>query len=132
MKFAQQLSTLDASFRMVLTECALKTIVTTHEAFGYLARRYGLTELGLTGLTPEAEPAAAQIRRVRDLARQGKVAAIFVEATDEGRRIGRSVARDAGVPARDLRTLESDPRPDDYLSAMRANLTSLRTGLRCN
>jgi len=127
----QELSALDVAFRTRLATCGLKTLVTTHEAFGYLARRYGLTELGLTGLTPEAEPSAAQIRRVRDLARQGEVAAIFVEATDQGRRIGRSVARDVGVPARELHTLESDPRPDDYLSAMRANLASLGAGLRC-
>lgn len=130
-KLVSELTALDEAFRTELSKCALKTLVTTHEAFGYLARRYGLTQLGLTGLTPEAEPSAAQIRRVRDLARRGAIAAIFVEATDEGRRIGRSVARDVGVPARDLLTLESDPKPKDYLSAMRANLDSLTGGLRC-
>jgi zinc transport system substrate-binding protein len=128
----QRLTALDTSFRTALAPCRIKTLVTTHEAFGYLARRYGFSQLGLTGLSPEAEPSAAQIRRVRDLARQGKVAAIFVEATEEGRRIGRSVARDAGVPARDLQTLESDPKPKDYLDAMRENLSSLTAGLRCS
>ena len=128
----QKLTALDGSFRTRLAPCTLKTLVTTHEAFGYLARRYGLTQLGLTGLSPEAEPSAALIRRVRDLARQGKVAAVYVEATEEGRRIGRSVARDVGVPARDLLTLESDPQPKDYLSAMNDNLASLTEGLRCS
>jgi zinc transport system substrate-binding protein len=128
----QKIAALDGSFRTTLATCTLKTLVTTHEAFGYLAARYRLIQLGLTGLTPEAEPSAAQIRRVRDLARQGKVAAVFVEATDEGRRIGRSVARDVGVPARDLLTLESDPTPKDYLSAMRENLNNTKAGLRCS
>jgi zinc transport system substrate-binding protein len=128
----QQLTSLDEGFSTGLASCALRTLVTTHEAFGYLARRYELTQVGLTGLTPEAEPSAAQIRRVRDLARQGTVAAIFVEATDEGRRIGRSVARDVGVPARDLSTLETDPKPKDYLGTMNDNLASLTAGLRCS
>jgi zinc transport system substrate-binding protein len=128
----QKLGALDEAFSSALAACALRTLVTTHEAFGYLARRYELTQLGLTGLSPEAEPSASQIRRVRDLAQEGKVAAIFVEATDEGRRIGRSVARDVGVRARDLLTLESDPGSKDYLSAMNDNLASLTEGLRCN
>lgn len=128
----QKLSTLQQSFEQGLRVCDLRTMVTTHEAFGYLAARYRFTQLGLTGLTPEAEPSAAQIQRVRELARRGQVAAIFYEATDEGRRIGRSVAADVGVPARPLNTLESDPSPEDYETAMEANLTSLKAGLRCN
>jgi zinc transport system substrate-binding protein len=128
----QQLTDLDASYRATLATCALKTMVTTHEAFGYLAKRYGLTQLGLTGLTPEAEPSAAQLRNVRELARDRKIAAVFVEATDEGRRIGRSVAGDVDVPALDLNTLESDPKPEEYFSQMRENLANLKEGLRCN
>lgn len=128
----EQLAGLGASYRTTLGTCALNTMVTTHEAFGYLAKRYGLTQLGLTGLTPEAEPSAAQLRKVRELARDKTIAAIFVEATDEGRRIGGSVARDAGVPALDLNTLESDPQPEEYLSQMRENLTDLKKGLRCS
>jgi zinc transport system substrate-binding protein len=125
------LQVLDEEFRKGLARCTLRTIVTTHEAFEYLAKRYGLTQLALTGLTPEAEPSAAQIQRVRDAARRGEVGAIFYEATDEGKRIGRSLASDVGVPALPLNTLESDPAPGDYLSQMRDNLVSLEKGLRC-
>ena len=128
----RELNAVDIAYRTVTGVCELKTLVTTHESFGYLARRYGLTQLGLTGLTPEAEPSASQIKRVRDLAREGKVAAIFVEPTDEGRRIGGSVARDVGVPARDLSTLEMDPTPSDYVGVMTTNLQSLQAGLRCS
>jgi len=126
-----KIAALDTSFRGALGACALKTLVTTHEAFGYLSKRYGLTQLGLTGLTPEAEPTAAQIQHVRSLARDGAVGAIFYEASDEGRRIGRSVASDVGVPALPLHTLESDPSPLDYLGQMQRNLAVLRQGLRC-
>lgn len=125
------LAKLDMEYRDGLKSCSLTTLVTTHEAFAYLSARYGLTQLGLTGVTPESEPSAAQIQRVRELAADRKVEAIFFEATDEGRRAGASVARDVGVPALPLNTLESNPAPRDYLSQMRENLAKLREGLRC-
>lgn len=127
----KELTKLDDEYRSQLAKCRLRTIVTTHEAFGYLAARYGLTQLALTGVTPEAEPSAEQIQRVRELGRQKKVAAVFFEATEEGRRIGDSVSFDAGVPALPLHTLEADPLPEDYLSQMRKNLARLAEGLHC-
>ena len=129
---AGKLSPLGDSYQRTIATCSLKTLVTTHEAFAYLAKRYALTQLGLTGLTPDAEPSAAQIQKVRDAARRNEVGAVFYEASDEGRRIGESVAGDVGVPALPLNTLESDPAPNDYLSQMNQNLASLEQGLRCS
>jgi zinc transport system substrate-binding protein len=127
-----QLSTLDASFRSGLRSCRFTTFVATHEAFGYLAREYGLHQVGLEGLTPESEPSAASIQAAAEAIHASRAApVIFYETTDEGRRIGESVAADIGVPAMPLGTLESDPAPQDYLSAMRADLASLAKGLRC-
>jgi len=125
------LSELDAAFRTGLRDCALKTLVTTHEAFDYLATRYELTKVGLTGVTPEAEPTAERIEEVRQAARRGEVGAIFYEPSDESRRGGENLAADVGVSALPLHTLESDPSPRDYLSQMRENLVQLRQGLRC-
>ena len=128
----QQLTAVHTDYLNALSACKLSTLVTTHESFGYLARRYGLTQLGLTGLTPEAEPSAAQIQRVRQMAQRHQVGAIFYEASDEGERIGKSVARDVGVPGLPLHTLESNPKPNDYLSQMRTNLENIKKGLDCS
>ncbi len=119
------------SYRQTLATCDLTTIVTTHEAFGYLAQRFGLRQRGLTGLTPEAEPSAKAIAQARDLARRGVIAAIFYESSDEGARIGKSVARDIGVRALPLSTLEHAPPNGDYITEMTANLAQLKVGLRC-
>ncbi|HEX9124513.1 MAG TPA: metal ABC transporter substrate-binding protein [Actinomycetota bacterium] len=126
------LGSLDAAYRKELSSCAFTTFVTTHEAFGYLAARYGLRQLGIEGLTPESEPSATRIQAASQAIEQGLAApAVFYEATDEGRRVGQSVASDVGVPALPLGTLESAPTSGDYLSVMRANLSSLEEGLRC-
>jgi zinc transport system substrate-binding protein len=128
----RELEALDASYRSGLANCTFTTFVTTHEAFGYLAARYKLTQIGIEGLTPEAEPGAAQLRTAEDAITGGRAApAVFYEGTDEGQRIGRSVAATVGVEPLPLGTLEFDPRPNDYLSVMRANLASLKEGLQC-
>ncbi len=127
-----QLSALDSSYRAGLSGCRYTSFVTTHEAFGYLADQYGLGQLGIEGLTPEAEPSADQLRAAESAIREGRAApAVFYEGTAEGERIGRAVAASVGVPALPLGTLEFDPAPGDYLSVMRANLASLEKGLQC-
>jgi zinc transport system substrate-binding protein len=127
-----QLSALDSSYRSGLSGCRYTSFVTTHEAFGYLVDQYGLGQIGIEGLTPEAEPSAAQLRTAESAIRQGRAApAVFYEGTAEGKRVGRSVAASVGVPALPLGTLEFDPAPGDYLSVMRANLAVLENGLQC-
>jgi zinc transport system substrate-binding protein len=112
--------------------CAFRTFVVTHEAFGYLASRSGLTQLGIEGIAPESEPTSDRIQAAGAAIASGSAGpAIFYEATDEGRRIGQSVASDIGVPALPLYTLEQPPETGDYLSAVERNLTNLREGLRC-
>jgi zinc transport system substrate-binding protein len=128
----QRLGRLDASYRSGLRDCGFETFVTTHEAFGYLADRYGLHQIGIEGLTPEAEPSASQIRAAGAAIREGRASpAVFYEGTAEGERIGRSVASTVGVAARPLGTLEFDPAPGTYLSVMRDNLAELEKGLQC-
>jgi zinc transport system substrate-binding protein len=127
-----ELRRLDAAYREGLAHCAYRTIVVTHEAFGYLARRYGLEQVGIEGLAPESEPSAAAVEAAIEAIRSGGAApAVFHEATAEGLRTGRAVAQDAGVPALPLSTLEARPASGDYLSVMRRNLEVLREGLRC-
>lgn len=127
------LQDLDAAYSEGLASCGFSTFVTSHEAFGYLAARYGLSQLGIEGLMPESEPTAARIETAIRAIDDGRAApAVFYEATDEGRRVGEAVASDAGVPSFPLGTLEAEPASGDYVSVMRANLAALQEGLRCS
>ncbi|MBI4260599.1 MAG: zinc ABC transporter substrate-binding protein, partial [Actinobacteria bacterium] len=122
---------LSERYREGLTGCAYLTLIVTHEAFGYLADRYGLEQLGIAGLSPESEPSADRLRAVARAVAEGRAGAVFFEATAEGRRVGESVASDLGVPALPLSTLESRPAEGDYVTVMDENLASLREGLGC-
>ncbi|HEX2031547.1 MAG TPA: metal ABC transporter substrate-binding protein [Actinomycetota bacterium] len=111
--------------------CRHDTMIVSHEAFGWLARDYGLRQFGLAGLTPEAEPTSDRLLQALRLIESGEAGAVFHETTEDAERVARALAGDAGVPALPLSTLESRPSDGDYLSVMHENLESLREGLGC-
>lgn len=127
-----RLGVLDTAFRDGLRTCALRTFVVSHNAFGYLAERYGLIQVAVTGLTPEAEPTPARLAEVSRLVRQRGVRVVFFE-TLVSPRIARTLAQEVGARAEVLDPVEGLAPDDDgdYLSVMRGNLTALRAALRC-
>lgn len=129
-----QLTRLDSDFRTGLTGCRLQTFVTTHEAFGYLAKRYGLRMVGISGLVPDAEPSPARIRQVEQVVRDQRVTTIFYEELVSPK-VAESVARDLKVTAAVLSPVEGLADADsgaDYQSLMRENLAALRKANGCS
>jgi len=125
-----ELHDLDAAYEAGLTGCASTTLVTSHDAFGYLSSRYGLQPVSIAGLEPDAEPSAARISEVQDIIRATGTSTIFFEPLASSA-VADSIAADLGVRSAALDPLESPPNTGDYLTAMTANLAALRTGLRC-
>ena len=127
-KTAAALGTLDQEFAKGLANCATTTLVTSHEAFGYLADRYHLKQVGIT-LDPDAEPSPARIAEVSRLAKAEKVTTIFTEALVSPK-VAEVLAKDVGAKTQVLDPMESKP-PGDYLSGMRGNLKILQAALGC-
>jgi zinc transport system substrate-binding protein len=130
-KLRARLEVLDERYRASLADCQTRTILVTHDAFGYLADRYDLEQVGLAGISPEGEPTSDSLVQAEALVQEGKVNAVFYEETDEGRRIAEAVAQDLDIRILPLATLESRPRNGNYVSVMEANLDSLTEGLGC-
>jgi zinc transport system substrate-binding protein len=134
-RLIDDLKHLDAEFRTGLTDCERDVIVTTHAAFGQLARRYGLRELSLAGRTPEAEPSPRELEELIDEVRASGVTTVFAEPLVSDA-VAETVAREAGVTVATLDPIEglSEERleaGEDYLSVMRSNLAALRRALGC-
>lgn len=127
-----ELDRLDQDFDAGLASCANRTIVTAHAAFGYLAARYGLEQLSVTGLEPAAEPSAARIADVLATIEAGGGTTVYFEPLT-GADVVASIADDLGLATAVLDPVESaDPdSEDDYLSIMRANLATLEQGQSC-
>jgi zinc transport system substrate-binding protein len=132
---ASRLNVLDGEMRSGLERCERREIVTSHAAFGYLAKRYGLEQIALTGLSPEAEPAPGDLVRLVDAVKASGATTVFSETLvpDD---LARTVAREAGATTAVLDPLEgltgaALDAGEDYISIMRANLAALRKALSC-
>jgi zinc transport system substrate-binding protein len=124
------LTALDGELKKGLTSCDGHALVTSHAAFGYLASRYGLEQVGISGLDPDSEPSPARLAEVAKVAKQEKVTTIFTEALVSPK-VAEVLASEVGAKTAVLDPLESKPAAGDYLSAMRGNLSILRTALGC-
>lgn len=128
-----ELATLDEEYVTGLAQCESHDLVATHEAFGYLAERYGLNQIGITGMSPVAEPSPARLAEVSSQVRDLGVSTIYAEPILTSR-IAETVARETGARVLVLDPVEGitdSSAAQDYLGVMRANLESLRDGLGC-
>jgi zinc transport system substrate-binding protein len=130
-----ELRDLDTELRRGLADCERREIVTSHAAFGYLAERYDLEQIAITGLSPEAEPTPSELRRLVDEVRAHSATTVFFE-TLVSPRLAQTVAREVGAETAVLNPLEGLTEEqladgEDYLSVMRANLAALRKALGC-
>jgi zinc transport system substrate-binding protein len=132
-RLQSDLAGLDRDYRRGLAHCAITTVVVSHDAFGYLGRRYGLEVVGINGLSPDAEPSPAHIRALHDLISSKGITTVFSEAL-ASRKFADSLATDLGIRTAVLDPIEglSDATADqDYLSLMRANLRALEKADTC-
>jgi zinc transport system substrate-binding protein len=129
------LHALDRAYRHGLAHCARREFVTSHAAFGYLAQRYGLTQVPITGLAPESEPSPQQLASVVRIVRRTHTTTVFFERLVSPR-LADTVARETGARTAVLDPIEGltpseQSRGQTYLSLMRENLASLRKALGC-
>lgn len=129
--FAQQMADLDAEYAAGLATCTSRTIVTTHEAFSYLAERYDLQQVGIAGIDPEGEPSPARLAEVGRIVQDEGVGTVFFE-TLASPKVAQALADELGVDTAVLDPLEGlTDDTQDYASVARANLETLRTALSC-
>lgn len=100
-----ELNALNTAYETGLKNVSTKTFITTHSAFGYLAERYGLTQEGIAGIDPEAEPSPARIDEIHSVAEKSKATTVFFE-TLASDRTAKTLAKDLGLKTGVLDPLE--------------------------
>ncbi len=127
---------LDQEFRSGLAQCKQKSIVTSHAAFGYVASRYGLKQIPITGLTPDEEPSPQKLAEIAKFAKENGIKYIFFE-TLVSPKLAETIASEIGAqtlffdPLEGL-TKEEEMAGQDYFSIQRENLKNLKIALECN
>jgi len=133
--YIKQLHALDALYAKRLSSCKRHTIVVGHNAFGYLADRYGFHVLALTGLSPDAMPSAKELAHMSDVVHEKRISVLFSEPFESDRLI-QSVAKSANARVDVLQPLANISASEahemlDYQLIMQLNLKKLYSALEC-
>lgn len=134
-RYLTEIKTLDQQFSEGLEKCNNRTIITSHAAFAYLAKRYNLEMVPITGMNPEGEPSPKALSEHVKLIKSKSITAVFTE-TLINPKIAEVLAQETGAKVFVLNPLEGlTPRElserKNYTSIMRENLENLRKGLQC-
>jgi len=132
--FVAEIEALDAEIRAAVGALPTdrRTIVTSHDAFGYFAEEYGLTFLAPQGVSTESEASARDVAELITQIRAQSIAAVFVESISDSRLLEQIVSETSASIGG---TLYSDALsgPDGpaatYLDMMRHNLAMLTDAL---
>ena len=128
---AEELNTLSDTLVTKTSSCKVKTFVTAHTAFGYLADRTGLTQVGISGLDPESSPSPARLAEIAQIAKEQGVTTIFTEALIDPK-VAQTLADDLGITTAILDPIESQTDASkDYAATMNSNIDALTKALDC-
>ena len=134
--YIAELDALGGEIDAGLATCATRTLVTAHDAFGYLARRASLKTMSVAGLNPEDEPSARQLKRIAEAAKVASVRTVFFEV-GLPEDLARTVADSIGAGVDTLDALEGVTRETlsaggTYSTIMRGNLSRISKALGCS
>jgi zinc/manganese transport system substrate-binding protein len=132
--YKQEIAQLDGDIRKMLAAIAVdkRKVITSHDAFGYFSRAYGVKFIAPLGINTEAEASAADIGRIIQKIRLEKIPAVFMENISDPRLLERirqeSGARIGGTLFSDALSKADGPAPT-YLGMMRYNAKTLAAAL---
>lgn len=132
-QLAADLDALDQEFQAMAREVPRKEFVVSHAAFGYLANRYGLKQVAISGLSPADEPSPAELRKLVEYVKERGIRHILFESLVSPD-VAETIARETGARTAVLNPLEGLTEAEakagkDYLAIMRENLETLRKAL---
>lgn len=130
-----RLDKLSTDYKTHLTSCEESSIVTSHAAFGYLAKEYGLTQIAISGLSPDEEPSTKRLMEVALQAKGEKLKYIFFEKLVSPD-LAETIASEIGAKTLVLDPIEGISDDDvvqgkDYFTLMDENLANLKIALSC-
>lgn len=131
--FSKRIKELDIDYNSQLKNRGRDTILVSHEAFGYLAKRYGIEQIPVTGITPHEEPSPRTLARLFDKIKEEKFEYIFLESLASPK-VVELLAKEGNLKVLELNpisglTKEQQDRNEDYFFLMKQNLENLKKAL---
>jgi zinc transport system substrate-binding protein len=133
-EIASRLQQLHEQLTQIVSQSPKREIVVSHESFGYIARDYGITQVGVMGLSPDAEPTVQKLNEITKFAKEHNIQYILFEDLVSPK-LAETLAASLNIqtlvlsPIEGL-TEEQKKAKDDYFSIMANNLTTLEKALQ--
>jgi zinc transport system substrate-binding protein len=129
------LQKLKQQYAVGLKECKNRTLVTNHNAFGYLAYSNDLKNISIIGLSSDEQPSAKKMAEITTLMQKEKISTIFFEESIDDN-VAQTIAKSSGAIAQSLQPLENITQAEfdvnaTYISIMENNLMKLRNAMEC-
>ncbi len=125
---------IDDEYRAGLASCSVPEVVSSHDAFGFLAKRYGFTVYGIAGFSPENEPSSAKLVELTDLIRSHHITTVFFEEFTSDA-LSKTLASETDAKSDVLDAIESLASEEserlEYPGIMEKNLAKLKTAMVC-
>ena len=133
-KYTKEFEELDKLYSEEISKLPNKAIVVSHEAFGYICRDYGLTQMGIQGVEAHSEPTPAKMAEIVKFVKENNVNTIFTEELIDPK-VAEVIAKETGAQTRVLNPIEGLSQEeldngDEYVSVMKANLQNLIEALK--
>jgi zinc transport system substrate-binding protein len=129
-----QLEQLDDAYLNGLSNTKRNHIFVSHEAYGYLASRYGFTQQGVIGLSADQQPSITTIRNIIDEMKKQQTYTLYFDPLYSDKHI-QTIKNEIQIQTEQTVTvlklyLMLGPLDNlDYLEQIQTNLTNLQTGL---
>ncbi|MDQ0926146.1 zinc transport system substrate-binding protein [Bacillus atrophaeus] len=132
-EYIAKLKDLDKLYRTTVKKASKKEFITQHSAFSYLAKEYGLTQVPISGLSPDQEPSAANLAKLKTFAKKHNVKIIYFEEVASSK-VADTLAGEIGAKTEVLNTLEGLSKEEQdkgtgYIEIMEKNLDALKDSL---
>ena len=136
LNFTDKLDSLDSEIRTALQTCDKKDFIAFHDAFGYFAKRYGLSQHSVQGVSPEGEVLPQRIEETIRLANDLGLKVIYAEELVDPRFaevIAQEIPNGKVLVLSPLEGIEKDEEDSGigYLDKMEQNISNLKVGLEC-
>lgn len=124
---------LDNEYEKALSAKEDRYIIVPHQAFGYLARDYGLEQVPMEGINSESEPDLNKMKELTDFAKEKKISTVFYEAGGSSK-TAETLAKEIGATTAPLSTMEAKTQDvvdgkSDYFKMMQDNLESIKKSI---
>jgi zinc transport system substrate-binding protein len=126
-----ELAALDTEFKTELANCELDEVITSHDAFAYLAERYEFEVHPISGLSTQDMPSITTMAELKEEAEEG-IGAILLEENSVAA-YGETLARETGLETLSINPVAYIvPTGENYITLMQSNLDSFATALKCD